>query len=183
MGKKIIHFAHANGFPAGTYTRLFALLKPSLEIRFINRHGHDPRYPVTDGWMGLKDELRDAIVKDFTQPVIGVGHSLGGILHLLVCVDNPELYERIILLDAPIISRFSSGGIRVLKTLRLMDRLSSARMTKSRRSLWASKAEALEHFQAKPKFAAFDSEVLNDYIEYGTIQTSEGVRLFFDPRV
>lgn len=49
MSKPIIHFAHANGFPARTYTKLFSLLEPDFDIRFLERHGHDPRYPVTDG--------------------------------------------------------------------------------------------------------------------------------------
>ena len=183
MSRRIIHFAHANGFPAATYTKIFSLLKPSFEICYLERHGHDPDYPVTDGWNSLKDELRDAIIKDFTKPVVGVGHSLGGILHLLVSVENPELYERLILLDAPIISRFSSAGIRLLKTLRLMDRFSPSRITKTRRNLWTSKEEALKHFRAKSNFAAFNTDVLSDYIDYGIIKTPEGFRLFFDPQV
>lgn len=183
MSDKTIHFAHANGFPAGTYLKLFSFLKPSFNIRYIERHGHESEYPVTDGWKRLKDELRDAIIKDFTRPVTGVGHSLGGILHLLVSVENPELYERVILLDAPIISRLSSGGIRVLKTLRLMDRFSPSSMTKTRRNFWKTKEAALEHFRAKAKFAAFDADVLRDYIEYGTTQTPEGFCLSFDPHI
>ncbi len=64
-----------------------------------------------------------------------------------------------------------------------MDRFSPARMTINRRNLWASKEEALEHFRAKAKFAAFDTDILNDYIEYGTAQTAEGFRLSFDPLI
>ncbi len=183
MDHEIIQFAHANGFPAGTYKKLFSYLEPKFEIRYLGRHGHNPRFPVTDGWQNLKDELREQIDANFTKPVIGVGHSLGGILHLLLAIEKPELYKQIILLDAPIISRFSSGGIRILKTLRLMDRLSSSKLTKSRRNFWTTKEEALKHFEAKTKFAAFDREVLRDYIEYGTIETPKGYKLFFEPEI
>lgn len=183
MSKQIIHFAHANGFPAKTYSKLFSFLEPQFEIRYLERHGHNPDFPVADGWHALKDELRTEIEAKFTSPVIGVGHSLGGILHLLASVESPDLYQQIILLDAPIISRFSSGGIRILKSLNLMDRFSSSRMTKSRRNLWPTKIKAYEHFKAKDKFAAFDDEVLRDYIEYGTAHTPEGVRLLFDPKI
>jgi pimeloyl-ACP methyl ester carboxylesterase len=183
MSKQIIHFAHANGFPARTYTKLFSFLEPRFDIRYLERHAHDPKFPVTDGWPSLKDELRVSIEKDFEKPVIGLGHSLGGILHLLVSIENPQLYKRIILLDAPIISRFSSGGIRALKALNLMDRFSPSRMTRSRRNLWKSREDAYEHFKAKPKFAAFDDDVLRDYIEYGTIETDDGFHLFFEPRI
>lgn len=181
--KQIIHFAHANGFPARTYTKLFSFLEPRFDFRYLERHAHDPEFPVTDSWHSLKDELRQSIESDFERPVVGLGHSLGGILHLLVSIENPELYKQIILLDAPIISRSSSGGIRVLKALNLMDRFSNSRMTKTRRNLWKTREEAYEHFKAKPKFAAFDDEVLRDYIDYGTQETEGGFRLFFDPRI
>lgn len=183
MEKEIIHFAHANGFPAKTYSKLFSFLEPRFDIRYLERHAHDPKFPVTDGWQSLKDELRQSIESNFEKPVIGLGHSLGGILHLMVSVENPDLYKQIILLDAPIISRSSSGGIRVLKTLNLMDRFSSSRMTRTRRNLWQSREDAYKHFKAKPKFAAFDDDVLRDYITYGTEESDGGFRLFFDPNV
>lgn len=183
MSRPIIHFAHANGFPACTYTKLFSFLEPEFDIRFLERHGHDPRFPVNDGWDALKDELAAAIESEFTEPVIGLGHSLGGILHLLVSVDRPELYRRIILLDAPIISRRSSRGIRIMKALNLMDRFSMSRQTRARRNFWPSREAAYEHFKAKPKFSAFDDEMLRDYIRCGTIEADGGYRLAFDPQI
>ena len=183
MRKEKIHFSHANGFPAKTYSKLFSFLEPRFELQYLDCHGHNPFFPVTNGWHALKDELRTEIEAKFTKPVIGVGHSLGGILHLLVAVEKPDLYKQIILLDAPIISRFSSNGIRILKTLNLMDRVSPSRMTKTRRNSWPTKTEAYAHFKAKDKFAAFEDEVLRDYIKFGTIEMPEGIRLRFDPQI
>jgi len=182
MSKPKIHFAHANGFPAKTYSKLFSLLADDFEVGYLERHGHNPKFPVTDNWRFLRDELREEIKSRYTEKIIGVGHSLGGILHFLVAVENPELYQKIILLDSPIISRLSSHGLRLLKITRLIDRLSPSQITRFRRNLWRSKEEAFGHFKEKPKFAAFDEEVLRDYIEYGTVQTSNGVELFFSPQ-
>lgn len=179
----IIHFAHANGFPALTYRRIFGLLGDEFEIGYVERHGHDPQYPVTDNWRHLKEELRDTIAARYREPVFGVGHSLGGVLHFMVACENPELYRGIVLLDAPIISRLSSHGLKVMKLTRLMDRLSPAHLTRFRRNLWPSRADALSHFASKPKFAAWDPGVLADYIEFGTVETNRGVELFFSPRV
>jgi hypothetical protein len=39
--KNIIHFSHANGFPASTYRTIFAELADDYEVRFIERIGHD----------------------------------------------------------------------------------------------------------------------------------------------
>ncbi|HEY8559179.1 MAG TPA: alpha/beta hydrolase [Pyrinomonadaceae bacterium] len=183
MSRPQIHFAHANGFPAGTYTKLFSYLKDEFEIGYLDRHAHDPQFPVTNNWDALKDELRAEIERRYTKKIVGVGHSLGGVLHFLVAVEKPELYRQIVLLDAPVISRLSSHGLRVLKTTRLIDRLSPSRTTRARRDLWRSRAEAFEHFRKKPKFAAFDEDVLRDYVEHGTVETECGFELFFSPRI
>ena len=183
MPKDIIHFAHANGFPAKTYTKLFSFLEDDFEINFLKRHAHNPKFPVTDNWNRLVDELREEIENRYTEKIVGVGHSLGGILHFLLAVQKPELYKALILLDAPIISRFSSFGIKVLKRFALLEKLSPARVTKFRRSFWENKEQAFGHFLAKEKFANFDREVLLDYIEYGTTDTEKGVKLFFEPKI
>lgn len=183
MSKQIIHFAHANGFPAKTYTKLFSYLEDDYKIGYLTRHAHNPKFPVTDGWERLRDELREAIEKRYARKIIGVGHSLGGILHFLVAVEKPELYEAIVLLDAPIISRLSSGGVRVLKILNLIDRFTPSQTTRFRRNLWQTKDEVYEHFRQKEKFAAFDEAVLRDYAEHGTTRTERGWELFFKPAI
>lgn len=183
MTKDKIHFAHANGFPARTYTKLFSFLEDEFEIGYLERHAHNPQFPVTDGWEYLRDELKAELEKRYTEPIIGVGHSLGGILHFLVAVENPELYKAIILLDAPVISRLSSAGIKVMRKAKLMEKMPLARTTRFRRSAWQTKDEAFEHFKKKEKFAAFDEDVLRDYVEYGTIENDGKVNLFFKPSV
>ena len=183
MTKDIIHFAHANGFPAKTYSKLFAFLVEDFEIGYLERHGHNPKFQVSDNWKSLKDELKEEIQTRYSQPIIGIGHSLGGILHLLVAVEKPELYKQIILLDAPIISRFSSRSLHVLKITKLIDRYSPSKMTRFRRNRWQTKEEAFAHFKAKPKFADFDEDVLRDYVEHGLVKGENGFELFFSPKI
>ena len=94
MSKEIIHFAHANSFPAKTYSKLFAFLADDYEINYLERHAHDPIYPVTDGWGRLRDELLNELTKRYSAPVIGIGHSLGGILHFLAAIEIPNFIKR-----------------------------------------------------------------------------------------
>lgn len=181
--KEKIHFAHANGFPSKTYGKIFSILEDDFEIGFIERHAHDPKFPVTDGWKFLKEELCSEIESRYEMPVIGIGHSFGGILHLLAAAENPELYKQIILLDAPVISRLSSFGVKVLKRFDSLEKFSHARLTKIRRNFWNDKTEAFKHFYKKEKFRDFDEDVLRDYIEYGTTENKKGIELFFKPQI
>ena len=56
-----IFFAHANGFPSATYRKLFQALGPEYEVSHLDRHGHDPRFPVDDNWQNLVQELSEQL--------------------------------------------------------------------------------------------------------------------------
>ena len=183
MKRKLIHFAHANGFPAKTYSKLFSFLEDEFQVGFLEQHGHNPDFPVTDNWKFLQRELESEIEARYSEPVIGVGQSLGGILHLLTAADRPELFRAIVLLDAPVISRTSSLGLKILKRINLPKRHSLSEITKKRRKVWANFDEAFEHFRSRAKFDAFDEDVLRDYVRFGTEVCEQGIRLTFKPSV
>ena len=183
MPKEIIHFAHANGFPAKTYNKIFSFLESDFQIGYLERHAHNPQFPVTEGWQFLAAELKEEIEKRYSEKIVGVGHSFGGILHFLVAVQTPELYKQIILLDAPLISRLTGAGVKILKRANLMDKYSLARQTLYRRNFWQTKEEAFSHFARKEKFQVFNPDVLRDYVENGTVENEKGVKLFFEPKI
>jgi pimeloyl-ACP methyl ester carboxylesterase len=183
MSRSTIFFAPGNGFPAGSYAKMLDALGSSFDVDRIELPGHNPDFPPDENWVSLKTELIAEIRARHEKPVIGVGHSLGGVLHLLAAAEDPKLYSQIILLEAPIISPLSSRSLRLMKYAGLIDRLSPSQATRYRRSRWDSREEALEHFASKPKFAAFDPEVLRDYVDFGTVETARGFELAFRPRI
>lgn len=183
MKKPTIHFAHANGFPAKTYTKLFSYLTADFEIGYLERHAHHPDFPVTNNWLHLKRELNKEIEMCYDEPVIGMGHSFGGVLHLMLAAEKPELYRSLVLLDAMVISRLSSFVIRVMRNTVLLDKYSPAKTTRLRRNRFPTKEEAFQHYRKKEKFARFDEEVLRDYIEHGLIRSDDGFELFIEPQV
>jgi pimeloyl-ACP methyl ester carboxylesterase len=183
MQRDIIHFSHGNGFPAASYRKLLEDLGRNFEIGSINAIGHNPGYPVSDNWPHLAGELADYLRGHYDRPVIGVGHSLGGFLTFLAAAQHPELFSAIVLLDAPLIGPFVSRVLLLSKHLGLIDRLSPAGRTRTRRSEWASREEAIAHFRQRKPFRRFDAECLRDYVTAGTVPSANGVRLAFAPEV
>jgi pimeloyl-ACP methyl ester carboxylesterase len=181
--RAIIHFSHANGFPAPCYRSLFSELAGEFEIGYVDRIGHDPRYPVTDGWPNLVDEVLDAIAARYQQPVIGIGHSLGGFLTALAAATRPELFQAVILLDAPILAPFQGSAVKLVKRVGLIDRVTPAGSTRYRRREWPSREQALAHFKRRRLFHRFAPEALEDYAHYGLVASENGVALWFDPGV
>ena len=96
-------FSHGNGFPAGTYSALFKVWREAgWQVQALERFGHDPKFPVTSNWPHLRDELI-AFIEGLpsASPVWLVGHSLGGLLSLMVACWKPRLVQGIVLLDSP----------------------------------------------------------------------------------
>jgi pimeloyl-ACP methyl ester carboxylesterase len=162
---------------------MFALLERDFEIGFIERIGHDPRYPVSDGWPHLVAELIDRIAGSYRGPVIAAGHSLGGFLTLRAAALRPELFRAIIVMDSPIPRRWSGTALQMVKRFGLVDRVTPAGATRGRRAQWASVEEAIAYFRGKRNFGGFDPECLRDYVTLGMEHTAGGVRLAFDPDI
>ncbi|WP_431102675.1 alpha/beta fold hydrolase [Roseateles noduli] len=180
---KTLVFSHANGFPAGCYRVLFDRWRDAgWTVHALPRIGHDPRYPVTSNWPHLRDELLHFIQDEVkpTAPVMLVGHSLGGLLSLLVACRKPSLAQGLVMLDSPVIDGWRAHSLRVVKSAGLIKRVSPGKVSHQRRYEWPSLEEAHAHFAAKNKFARWDPRVLKDYIASGFDAHEDGqVRLGF----
>lgn len=182
MSKPLLHFAHGNSYPAGTYSRMLEALRPHYEVRSLDMHGHDPRFPVGDGWHGLVDELV-AHLEQYGEPAILVGHSLGGMLSMMAARERPDLARCVVMLDSPVVAGWRALVWRLAKWRGWGARLSPARFSEKRRTLWPDRRAAYEHFIAKPMFQAWAPGVLDDYLEHGLKPHPEGVELRFSREV
>jgi len=178
MSLPLLHFAHGNSYPAGTYNRLLDALRVHYDVRTLDMHGHDPRYPVGDGWETLVDELV-ARLETYGQPAILVGHSLGGMLCMMAASRRPELARCVVMLDSPVVAGWRAWAWRLAKLCGWGERLSPARFSHKRRQHWPSRAAAHAHFSAKPLFQAWAPGALDDYLEHGLAPHADGVTLRF----
>lgn len=175
-----VFFAHANGFPSATYGKLFAALAPDYPVLHLPQHGHDPRFPVNDNWSNLVDELLHHL-ELHGEPVWGVGHSLGGVLHYHAALLRPELYRGVVMLDSPVLTLADRIVIRAAKRFGFIDRITPAGRTLGRREEFADLLEARSYFAAKSLFRRFDPECLEAYLQHGLHGNGQGLRLRFDP--
>jgi pimeloyl-ACP methyl ester carboxylesterase len=181
--RPIIHFAHGNSFPSGTYRVFLDHLHRHYEIGALDMHAHNPRYPVKDGWRELVLELIDELQARYSEPVILVGHSMGGILSLMTATARPDLVRCVALLDAPVVAGWRALLLRVSKFVKADKSFSPARASEKRQTLWPDAEATYRHYAAKPMFAAWPEEVLRDYVAHGTMPHPEGVTLRFNREI
>lgn len=175
-----IFFAHANGFPSATYGKLFAALAPDYQVKHLAQHAHDPRFPVNDNWQNLVDELIHHLEQQ-AEPVWGVGHSLGGVLHLHAAMRCPQYYRGVVMLDSPVLTRADEWLIQLAKRFGFIDRITPAGRTLGRREAFADRDSARAYFTTKALFRQFDPDCFEAYLEHGLEDEGEQLRLRFDP--
>ncbi len=177
-----LHFAHANGFPSPTYAPFFeALQQHGHSIDYIEKIAHNPQYPITNNWPHLIDELEHNITQKHQQPIIGIGHSAGGLLHFLLAQRRPALYSHLILLDPPVINGWQGIIWWLVKRLRQTDRFTPAQFSKNRRTHFSDYAAAGVHLRSKSLFKHFTADAFNAYLQHGLTETAQGdLTLAFD---
>jgi len=173
----LLIFSHANSFPASTYRVLFdELRRRGFQVEALEMFGHDPRYPVTSNRPHLVEQLLDfstPLVQSAGVPALWVGHSLGVLLSLMAAAKAPQMARGVLLLDAPVVGGWQAQMVRVVKKISFAGRFTPGATSARRRFHWPDLPAVLHHFQAKRKFAAWDPQVLVDYVEQGTVALNE----------
>ena len=185
MSQPILHFAHANGFPGQSYQTLLEPMQSQFEIQVLDRLGHQPNFPVNANWQALVDELLNNLDKTCgNRPVVGLGHSLGGVITYMAALKAPERFSQIILLDPPLLTGLDSWGLKLGKRFGFIDKITPAGITKGRRSHFPDQASAVKYFAGKSLFKNFHPQALQDYVKFGTEEHSTGgIQLRFSPAV
>jgi pimeloyl-ACP methyl ester carboxylesterase len=176
----LLVFSHANSFGASTYRVLFdELRRLGHTVEAIDQFGHNPKYPVTNNWPHVVEELREFVQNVKTkhqQTPILIGHSLGGAASLMLASQSPELARGLIMMDSFVIYGWKAWAMKLAKWLGKPIKRPPASIALRRRFVWDSIDQVIHHLQRKRAFKNWDKRVLRDYAEQGTVATPNGQR-------
>ncbi len=135
-GPRLI-FTHANGFPPAAYRTLLEMLTPHFRVAtFANRpmwSEEDPRR--LRSWYPMAGDLGTMIGQRAGEPVVAVGHSLGGMLCALAAARNPELFAALVLLDPVVFTGVHAFAWGWTKRLEMAQRFPLVRGAERRRGV------------------------------------------------
>jgi pimeloyl-ACP methyl ester carboxylesterase len=96
-----MHFLHANGYPPECYQPLLDLLKPHHHLFGMTLRPLWPNASMREikNWIPFTDDLLRHLAEKGSEPVIGVGHSIGATVTLRAAIREPSKFRAIILLD------------------------------------------------------------------------------------
>ena len=169
-------FSHANGFPPETYRVMLEALTDEYRVStFAHRplwSGDDPDELAS--WRPMAEDLGSSIAGRDLPPVVGVGHSLGGMLTALAAARRPELFSSLILLDPVIFTGFRSFFWGWMKRLGREHRFFLARGARKRRDHWPDRDAVRASWSGKRVFADWDPGVFEDYLRAGVVDETDG---------
>ncbi len=181
----LLHLAHANAYPPGTYRPLATILATRYRVLAL------PARPLWPGsrpedissWHPLADDLIAGLDRLGAGPIVGVGHSMGGVCTLWAAVARPDLFQAVVLIDPVILPPLYLALLRLLHPLGVTMRRTMIRRTLRRRRVWSSREACFAHYRAKSVFAAWPDESLWAYVKAGTrVRPDDGtVELVYPP--
>ena len=187
--KCLVHFAHANGFPAQSYRKLFDHIDSSYQLIALDKFGHNPAFPLNNNWQNQVEELVEYVKSEQQQvaqkgsaelPVVLVGHSFGAVISFLAVCKYPHMFAGLIMLDPPLVTGMASWVFKLAKRGKLIDRITPAGKTKIRNSKWHHKTDLVSYFHERALFKNMDKECISDYVEAVTRVEGDYRHLHFD---
>jgi pimeloyl-ACP methyl ester carboxylesterase len=178
--KLMAHFAHANGFPSGSYKTLFSNLPKELDLFALDKFAHNPKFPLDDNWHNPTTELIDYIEQNADRPVVAIGHSFGGVISYIACCKRPDLFSGLIMLDPPLITGLARHVFRFAKKNALINKITPAKLTLRRKKQWHKDDDLVAYFSARALFKNMDKRCIQDYIDSVTMLKGDERKLIFD---
>jgi pimeloyl-ACP methyl ester carboxylesterase len=173
---RLLHLAHANGFPPGTYRPLAEALIQDYRVAGMPARPLWPgsRPADTPSWHPLADDLVQTLDALALKEIIGMGHSMGGVSTLLAAIHRPDLFRVLILMDPVILPPLALWGLRLMRWLGLDQRQPLVQGALRRRRTWPSRQACFDHYRAKSFFARWPDASLRAYVESGTRPLPDG---------
>ena len=178
-GKPMIQFLHANAYPPECYSKMFR----SFEDYQITLPRQRPLWNNADpsqmkSWHLFKEDIIRHMDDSGRKGVIGMGHSMGGVVSMLAAIERPDLFSQLVLID-PVILPTMVTTINLLPYTLLKKSLPIVKIAAKRKHIWKDRSDAKLFLLTKKVYQRFDGEVFDDFLQYGLKDIEDKVTLAF----
>jgi len=182
----ITHIAHATGLCSAAYTAIANMLRPHLNIKGLDFRGHgrtkapaNPRH--LKNWSLFYHDL-ECFIETFKQPIIGIGHSLGGTVSLQVAAHRPELFKALILIEPGIMPPAWRPWVFLAQKTGLSKYVPFVTQASKRKNTWPDEMSFFRDISGKGQFKNWKNGFFEDFMIDGIQKTEQGaIRLSCNP--
>ncbi|WP_441232073.1 alpha/beta fold hydrolase [Tardiphaga sp. 215_C5_N2_1] len=155
-------FAHANGLNALAYRRILDPLAHQTRVLAYDHRGHGrstlpPLQIDRRDWSDITADLVALLDRVAEEPVLLVGHSMGGAAAFLASLQRPALVCGVLMLDPVLHPSLPSPP----------EATGMAAAASQRRSTFPSRQDAIEAYRGRGAFKTWPPSCLEDYVTDG----------------
>lgn len=168
-----ILLSHATGFHAHCWEPMAEILSANHHVMGFDHRGYGDAETVDPATIEWQQYGNDALAaarylsaQHDGQPIVGVGHSMGGASLLMAALREPQLFSALFVFEPIVFPPTPDNDDRAPSPL--------AGGARKRRSSFASFDAALENFTAKPPMASFHPQAREAYVRHGFKPTAQG---------
>ncbi len=182
-GRPLIHFLHGNGMCGLVYWPMLKELLTDFDLLITDIQGHGDS-DIGERFIGWNQNAaicerilnsHKAHRKSPDQPVFALAHSFGGALSVLMAGQNPDVFNKMVLLDPVFFPKTMLTAMIGLKSLGLLDKVSPlSQKANRRRSTWPSRMAAHHYLQGRGIFRNWDDHALQSFVSHAMNEGADG---------
>lgn len=182
-GKPVLHFLHGNGYCGRVYEPMLERLAEDFDLWLCDAQGHgdSDHGGRFHGWNRSAELALEAFAAGREcfgdARVFAVGHSFGGVLTSLMLAQQPQVFQRAVLLDPVLFSPAMIGVMALSDVVGLIRRNTLASKAHNRRSVWTDRAAAHAALHGRGMFKGWDEAAFDAYIAHALKDTDAGAEL------
>ncbi|MCF4166485.1 alpha/beta hydrolase [Zavarzinia compransoris] len=174
----LIHFAHATGMNAETYRPLLESLCGRYTVRALDLRGHGLSTVPAEAsrlrsWSRYAQDLA-AVLGQWGQKAILVGHSMGGAISADVAARHPELAAALLLIDPAVVPAVAAPAFYFARLTGLTGRIPLAERASKRQAVWPSREVMVKAYSGRGAFKTWRPGFLEAYVAGGTRDNPDG---------
>lgn len=173
---ELIHFAHANGYSPESYNQLLHPLTNDYQVIGMLQRPlwQNTDYTLIKNWHQLADDMIQFFDEQKIMGVIGLGHSLGGVVSVLAANKRPDLFSKLVLIEPVIFPKLMTTINHLMPMALRKKYVPVAKVALKRRDHWSSEQELFDSYRKKKIFALMSDSSIWDWIKAGTMPDDRG---------
>jgi len=179
-----LHFLHANGYPPECYQPFLELLQNEYHVfgMLLRPLWPDSNPKEIEDWKPFSDDLLRFLTDYTTEPVIGVGHSIGAVVTLRAALRDPGRFRALILLDPVLFVPSQLIAWNLARAIGLGNKVNPKIAGALKRRRTFDNLDLVFHgYRSREVFRYMSDEYLRMHIEGMTRKTEHGYELVYSP--
>lgn len=169
-----LHFVHGVAFASKLYWPVLRELvdENGLFLQDLQGHGDSDTGDSYPGWEASIDRIVAVMdakgLDNAAAPVVGMGHSYGASLHMLMAAAEPERFSALVLLDPMLMPQNMFELFTKLENNPMIDRV------RKKSTRWDDRETAREYLRSKHAFKRWTDESIDAFIDHAMWEDDGG---------